>query len=72
MKRVVYFLSKNKFNILFIALGLYLSFVAHDYATFQRGYKAFGGEFLLLPLMIVLKEFGATAVEGWKEWTTSV
>lgn len=53
---------------LYTSASLYLSFAAHNYATIQRGYKAFGGEFLLLPLMIVLKEFGATAVEGWKEW----
>lgn len=67
MKKVMNFIQKHKFNFLIGSVGIFFTYHAHIYATAQRGYKAFGGEFLILPLLIVLKFYWSTMKEGWEE-----
>lgn len=38
-------------NINKILLGTLVTLVAHNYSALQRGYRAIGGEFLLVPLL---------------------
>jgi len=53
---------KNRYFIAFI-LGLILMPLAHKYATIQRGYVAYGGEILLIPLFMI----GVLAADQVKE-----
>lgn len=41
-------------RILLIELSILLTLVLHYFVTGQRGYKAIGGEFLVIPLLYIL------------------
>lgn len=41
-------------KILIIQLGILATLILHYFVTDARGYKAIGGEFLLLPLLYIL------------------
>ena len=46
-----------KKNMLIIALGLILTAIAMKRAYIERGYLSYGGEYLILPLLLMLKKF---------------
>ena len=70
-------------KILLIQLGVLATLILHYLATRNRGYKAIGGEFLLIPLLYALNTIGQAfrdrvietnehfkkkeVVEGWKQ-----
>lgn len=41
-------------RILLIELGILATLILHYFVTQSRGYKAIGGEFLLIPLVVIL------------------
>ncbi|AOY77226.1 hypothetical protein [Clostridium formicaceticum] len=44
----------KKLYIAAAILGAILTPIAHKAATIERGYKAYGGEILIIPLMIII------------------
>ena len=49
-----------------IAIGLILTPMAHKFETSRRGYVAIGGEFLIIPLLVLV----ALLIEQMYELTT--
>lgn len=60
-------LSRYKWEMLFVAIGLWMTFEAIAYSYAKRGGFEVGGEFLILPLMYVLRSYWRTVKEGWEE-----
>lgn len=56
--------------LLALIIGSILTSISHKVATIQRGYKALGGEFLIIPLLIIMmlsiKQIGEIAEETKK------
>ena len=53
-------------RILLIELGILSTLILHYFVTQFRGYKAIGGEFLLIPLAIVMYAIGQAVSGRWK------
>lgn len=59
MKKVYWFLA---------TIGIILTPLAHKFETARRGYGAIGGEFLIIPLLVLV----ALLIEQMYELTTTV
>lgn len=53
--------------ILLIELGILATWILHHFVTSNRGYKAIGGEFLLIPLVYVVYTLIGQAVSFKEE-----
>ena len=56
-------------NALLISLGLILTAIGVKEAYLRRGYIAVGGEWLMLPLVILVKSFVISFIQGIREVT---
>lgn len=60
----------KRFYIIAAILGAILTPIAHKMVTVQRGYRAVGGEFLLIPLFMLIvlaKDQVKYGIEEFKE-----
>ena len=54
-------------KILLVEIGILATLTLHYFVTQQRGYKAVGGEFLLIPLCCIIYIFYSSITQRWKE-----
>lgn len=54
-------------RILLFQVGILATIIIHYFVTQNRGYKAIGGEFLLIPLLYVLHLVGQAINKRWSE-----
>lgn len=65
IKKAINFIERNIFKI---GLGLVITTEAHIKATESRGYNAIGGEFLIVPLIILTKYLVVGLKDFYKEY----
>lgn len=55
-------------DLIIIAIGLILTAFAMKKAYIDRGYLAYGGELLILPLLLLIKQFVYDLGRDMREW----
>lgn len=54
-------------KIIFILSSILITLIIHNLVTRTRGYSAIGGEFLVIPLLLIINQGVILIKERWKE-----